>query len=133
LLNARAWQHKAAIVSSPLRAEAKICDITGEDISKSGYWQKNWVCSSINLEKAFIHTWPYINRFPEIQKKYGQKIRINHFHNEEFAVIESLSEDVKVTDVLEEFEIRTHTQHIEIADKMQKQARNEGIESLKKS
>ncbi len=131
LLNARAWQHKAIIVSSPLRGEAKICDITGEEISKSGYWQKYWVCSSVNLEKAFIHTWPYIHRFTEIQDKYGQKIRISHFHDEEFAVIESRSEDVKVNDVLQEFEIRTHAEHINRADQMQKQAQAAGIESLK--
>ena len=131
LLNARAWQHKAVIVSAPLRGEAKICDMSGEEVSKSGYWQKHWVCGRVNPEKAFIHVWPYVRRFDEMQKKYGRNINIKYLHNEEIAVIESLSPEIDVKDILKEFEIRTHAEHIEMADQMQKKALESGIESLK--
>jgi len=131
ILNARAWQHGVVIVSSPLRGETKICDVTGNEISKSGHWQKHWVCGSVNLEKAFVHTWPYNQRFDELQKKYGRKVRITYLHNEEIAIIESLSPDIFVKDILEEFEIRTHAEHIRLSGQMQKEARENGIGVLK--
>ena len=57
--------------------------------------------------------------FPEIQRKYGKKVRIYTLHEEEFSIIESLSEDVKVADILKEFDLKTHRQHKEIAEKEQ--------------
>ena len=41
------------------------------------------VRAPVNLEKAFLHTWPYVHRFDEIQAKYGRKIRIRNFAEEE--------------------------------------------------
>ena len=111
-LNARAWQNKVVVVSSTNKETAKICDITGEVVAKTGIWDRNLICAPVNLEKAFLHTWPFVRRFDEIKAKYGRKVKITNFHEEEWSIIESLSPDVRVKDILAEFELRTHEQLI---------------------
>ncbi len=118
-VNTRAWQNKYCVVSSTLSGTAKICDITGEEVAKTGRWSKYWAIAPVNLEKAFLHTWPYVQKFKEIHAKYGRKVKITNFDEEEWSIIESLSADVKVADILKEFEMKTHAKHIKSATNMQ--------------
>ena len=111
-LNAKAWQNKVVVVSSTNKETSKICDITGEVVAQTGLWDRNVICAAVNLEKAFLHSWPFVRRFDEIKAKYGRKVRITNYHEEEWSIIESLSPDVRVKDILDEFELRTHEQLI---------------------
>jgi beta-ureidopropionase len=120
-VNTKAWQNKFCVVSSTLSGTAKICDISGEEITKTGRWSPNWVIAPVNLEKVFLHTWPFNSRFLEIQAKYGRKVRFTHFHEEEWTIIESRSADVKIADILEDYELKTHEQVIREAELMQKE------------
>ncbi len=122
-LNTRAWQNRYVVVSSTLANTAKICDISGSELAKTGRWQKNWVIAPVNLEKVFLHTWPYCKRFKEIQAKYGRKVRITNFDEEEWSIIESLSPDVKVADIITEFDLKTFEDHINSATAMQNRQR----------
>jgi predicted amidohydrolase len=122
-LNMKAIQHKYVVASSTRKNTSKLCDITGEEITKTGIWDRNIYCGAINLEKAFLHTWPYVNRFNEIRKKYGRKVRITTFHEEEWSIIESLSPDIQVADILEEFELETYEKLISDSEKAQVKAR----------
>lgn len=70
-----------------------------------------------------MHTWPYYRRFQEIQAQYGPKIRITTFGEEEWTILESRSLDVKIADVMREFELKTNRQHIADADLAQRQCR----------
>ena len=121
-VNAKAWQNKYVVVSSTRKDTSKICDISGEEIAGTGRWN-DWVCAAVNLEKAFLHTWPFCQRFQEVEAKYGRKIRIKNFHEEEWSIIESLSPEVKVDEVLKEFEFQTHEEHIKAAENRQKKER----------
>jgi predicted amidohydrolase len=121
-VNAKAWQNKFVVVSSTHKDTSKICDISGEEVASTGRWN-NWVCAPVNLEKAFLHTWPFCRRFDEVQAKYGRKIRIKTFHEEEWTIIESRSTDVRVADVLREFEFQTYEDFIQAADAMQQRHR----------
>ena len=107
-IEAKAWQNKVVVVSSTNKDTSKICDITGEVVAQTGSWDRNLICAPVNLEKAFLHTWPFVQRFEEIKAKYGRKVRIVNYHEEEWSIIESLSPDVHVKDILTEFELRTH-------------------------
>jgi len=111
-LNARAWQNKVVVVSSTNKDTSKICDISGEVVAKTGRWDTNLICGTVNLEKAFLHTWPFVQRFDEIRAKYGPKVSIVNYHEEEWSIIESRSPEVRVKDILQEFEIRTFEQLI---------------------
>ena len=121
-VNTKAWQNKYVVVSSTRKDTSKICDISGREIAGTGRWN-DWVCAPVNLEKAFLHTWPFCQRFQEVQAKYGRKIRIENFHEEEWTIIESRSPDVKVADVLREFDFQTYEEMIQAADERQKKAR----------
>jgi hypothetical protein len=124
MLNGMAWMNKYSIVSSTRFDPTKICDVTGEDVAVSGR-ARNWVCAPLNLERAFLHGWPYWQRYDEVQAKYGRKVLIRHFWEEGWSIMESRSPDVKIADVLREFEMLTHEQHIRRADKIQKTRREE--------
>ncbi|MCE6989778.1 carbon-nitrogen hydrolase family protein [Dyadobacter sp. CY323] len=121
LVNTMAWLNKFAVVSSTAKDTAKICDITGEELAASGLYDSWGVCAELNLEKAFLHSYPYYEQFPAIQAKYGQKVRIRTLHEEEFSIIESLSPDVKVADIMKEFNLKTHEEHLHIAEIQQRQ------------
>ena len=109
IINTKAWQNKYIVVSSTGEI-SKICDISGEVVAQTGIWDRNLICAPVNLEKVFLHLWPFVQRFDEIKAKYGRKVRITNYHEEQWAVIESLSPDVRIKDILNEFEIRTHEQ-----------------------
>ena len=123
-VNTKAWQHQYAVVSSVQKGTSKICDISGDVIVQSGAWDNHLICAPVNLEKVLLHTWPSVRRFDEIKAKYGRKIKIVNYHEEEWSTIESLSPDIRVHDILKEFDLKTFeqlTHHSEIA---QNEARN---------
>lgn len=123
MINTKAWQHKYVVVSSTRKNTSKICDITGEVIVQTSRWDKNFFCAPVNLEKAFLHTWPYVEHFDEIKKKYGRKVRITNFQEEEWSIIESLSPDVYIADIMKEFGLKTHEQQTKDSEIAQIKAR----------
>jgi len=123
MINTMAWMYKYIIATATNQNNSKLCDITGETISQTGIWNKYVFCAPVNLEKAFIHLWPYVNRFPEIEKKYGRKVKLHIYHEEQWGIIESLSPDVAINDLLKEFDIKTMTEHIQSGERAQDKAR----------
>jgi len=121
-VNTKAWQNKYVVVSSTRKDTSKICDVSGEELAATSHWH-DWVCAPVNLEKAFLHTWPFCQRFQDVQSKYGRKIGIKTFAEEEWSIIESRSPDVKIADVMREFEFQTYEEHIHAADERQKKVR----------
>lgn len=122
-INTLAWLNKCAVVSSTRKGTTKICDVDGSEVAVTGHFNERWAIGSINLEKAFLHTWPYVRRFTEIQKKYGRKIRIKTYHEEEWSILESLSPDVRIADVMREFDLKTHEQHVASGEEAQLKSR----------
>jgi predicted amidohydrolase len=104
------WLNNYYIISST-GEDARIIDIDGEVISEDGEFAR-WVCAPINLEKELLHIWPHTLKFDKIRNKYGRDIRFNVSHPENFATIESLHPDIKVKDILREFDIPTYDEHI---------------------
>lgn len=122
MVNAKAWQQQACVVSSTLKDTAKICDVSGQELARTSRWNR-WVCAAVNLEKEFLHTWPYVQRFPEIEAKYGRDVQISNFGEEEWSILESRSPDVRIADVMQEFELRSIRQHLQDADARQRASR----------
>ena len=118
-VNTKAWQNKCCVVSSTRKGTTKICDLDGTAVVETGHWNQRWAIAPLNLEKVFLHTWPYVRRFEEIQKKYGRNIRIKNYHEEEWTIIESLSQEIRVADILKEFDLKTHEEHIDIGEREQ--------------
>jgi beta-ureidopropionase len=117
----RAWVNHYYIVSGT-GDDARIIDISGDIIAADGEFAR-WVCAPVNLEKAFIHIWPQVKKFDDIQRKYGRKLRIKIYHPENWATLESVDPDIKVSDVLKEFDIPTYDQQIKEATEVQNKYR----------
>lgn len=118
-VNMRAWTNQVAVVTSTWKGTTKICDPIGNDIITSGIWSRWGVCAPLNLEKVILHSWPNFEMFADIQKKYGRKVICYSLHEEELSVIESLSPDVKVKDILKEFDLLTYREMLKVAEKKQ--------------
>ncbi len=115
------WLNNYYIVSST-GEDARIIDINGEVITEDGEFAR-WVCAPMNLEKELLHIWPHTLKFDKIRDKYGRDIRFNVSHPENFATIESLHPDIKVRDILREFDIPTYDEHIKEATDIQNRYR----------
>ena len=122
-LRSMAWLNRYCVVTSTIKGTSRILDVTGETVAETGQFNPSGVCASVNLEKALLHTWPYVLKFPEIQKKYGRSVRISSQHEEEFSLVESLSPDVKIAAILREFEIETYDEHLLSAEAEQRRIR----------
>ncbi|MDD4108678.1 MAG: hypothetical protein PHH93_08160 [Prolixibacteraceae bacterium] len=72
----------------------------------------------------FLHTWPFVRHFDEIRKKYGRDIRITTYHEEEWSIIESLSPDISVSEILKEYNLKTHEEHTRDAERIQATVRD---------
>ncbi|MHB8903276.1 MAG: carbon-nitrogen hydrolase family protein [Thermoguttaceae bacterium] len=117
MVGAKAVQNHYCVVSTR-KGTTRICDITGEELATTGHFA-HFVCAPVNLEKVFLHTWPFCQRFPEIHARYGRKVRIRTFHEEEWSILESRSPDVRVADVMKEFDLQTRDEMIDESDQAQ--------------
>ncbi len=120
MINTMSWMNQYYTVSSTRKDTTKICDISGEEIAWTGRWDKNWICAGINLEKVFLHSWPISKKFDEVRAKYGRKVKTQLFHEEEWATIESLSPEIKVTDILKEYNFKSKKDYLGEAEEKQK-------------
>ncbi len=112
-----AWRNQYYVVSAT-GEDARILDMTGDLIAGDGEFAR-WVCAPVNLEKEFLEIWPQVQRFPEIEKKYGNRLRIKIYHPENWATIESRDPELRVKDVLREFGLPTLAEQLKEATEIQ--------------
>jgi hypothetical protein len=62
-------------------------------------------------------------KFDEIQKKYGRKLKFNIHHPENWATLESRDPDIKVRDILREYDIQSYDEQIKEATEIQNKYR----------
>jgi beta-ureidopropionase len=110
ILTNQAWMNHYDIVSST-GEDARIIDPAGNVIASDSELAR-WVCFPINLEKAFLYEWPRAIEFDEMQKKYGRKIRISIYQPENWVIIESLDPEIKVRDILKEYDLHSFDEQI---------------------
>ena len=88
-LNMLAATNRYVVAASTRKGPTRIIDISGETMAETGLWDPAGVCVPVNLEKAFLHSYPIYVHFDAIRKKYGRRILIRSFHDEEWSIIES--------------------------------------------
>ena len=117
-LSAYAWMFKYYVVGSPWRDPATIYDITGDIIASSGQYE-HWAFAKLNLEKVFLEITDYSDKLNEIKKKYGPKVLIRYYHDEDWVTIESCSPDLRIKVILDEYNLVPHWDYIKIEEKEQ--------------
>ena len=123
MLPTYAWLFKYYVVGCPWRDPATIYDITGDLISSSGQYE-HWAFANLNLEKAFLEIVDYSRKLTEIKKKYGGKVLIRYYNDEDWVTIESRSPDLRIKQILDEYKLVPHWDYIKIEEKEQEKYRN---------
>ena len=106
MLNYYALKNSYYIVSST-GGDARVIDISGNDLDCTSEFVR-YAWATINLEKVNVTTWPTRDKLPDLFKKYGERLGIKVWGNTEVITIESRDPQLKVLDVLKEFEIPTY-------------------------
>jgi len=106
MLNYYALRNSYYIVSST-GGDARVIDTSGNDLKTTTEFVR-YVWATINLEKVNVSTWPTNQRLPDLFKKYRDRIDIKVWNTTDVITIESRDPDLKVLDVLREFDIPTY-------------------------
>jgi len=122
-LNMKALQNKCIVASSTNKSISKVCDIDGKTVAGTGIWDPNFYSGSLNMEKVFLPAYDYLEQCSAIRKKYGRKVKVTVFHEEEWTIVESVSPDVLINDIIAEFELKPHTLGLKEAELIQGKAR----------
>ena len=122
-LNMKALQNKCVVVSSTNKSNAKICDMDGGTVATTGIWDPNYFCGPVNLEKVFLPTYDYLEECRAIRRKYGKRVKVTIFHEEEWTVVESVSRDLLMKDIVMEFDLKSHTEGLKEAEIIQHRSR----------
>lgn len=122
MLYGLAWLNKYYIVGAPYTNPALIYDMSGDLISKSGKWE-GYAFAKLNLEKVLCEVDYNVPKVNDIRKKYGDKVKIRFFHNEDWLIIESRSPDLTIQQIIDEFELMIHWDYIKRAEEYQKKFR----------
>lgn len=126
ILNFQAYKNKYYIVSSSFE-DARVIDISGQDIDLSSFLA-GYTWASINLEKVLVPTYPTVQKIPDIFRKYRRKVGIKVYGHKAVGaigmgvdglVIESFDPNVKVREVIKEFDIPTLDEKLEEEQKIQ--------------
>jgi beta-ureidopropionase len=118
-LSMKALQNKCIVASSTNKNTSGVYDIDGKTITKTGIWDANLYCGKVNMEKVFIPTYDFLDQVNDIHKKYGRKVKTTIFHEEEWTIIESVSPDVSIKDIITEFNLKSHVEGLREAEIIQ--------------
>lgn len=119
MLNSLAWMNRYYVASSVVNGDpTKIVNPLGEEIVATGR-AASWVCAPLNLDYALVQTMEFLRKTKDILKKYGRGFRIRILNVEALALIEGVSADISVTQVLKEFDIPTVKEMLAAATRAQ--------------
>ena len=121
MLNHYALRNNAYIVSST-GGDARVIDMSGNDLDISSEFVR-YAWRNINLDKVNVTTWPTRDRLPDVFSKYGNRLGIKVWGNTGVITIESRDAELKVADVLKEFEIPTYAELLKKETVVQSQYR----------
>lgn len=122
MLPSYAWMFNYYVVGCSRRDPATIFDISGDLIAKSGTYE-HWAYASLNLEKILCEIDFHNKKIREMRKKYGEKVRINYYHEEDWVTIESCSPDLTIKELIDEYDLLIRSNYITRSQKYQEKFR----------
>jgi len=117
-LKTLAWLNQCFIVSSTLTRPSSIYDITGEIIETTGKY-RHWAGAVLPLGKRLFEIDFHVGKMRDIEKKYGSRVSIQWYHDDDLVSLASLDPELTVADIINEFELTPHTAYIQRAQKAQ--------------
>jgi beta-ureidopropionase len=101
-LSALALMNQYYVISSAMRGSSKIYDVSGEVLATSGNYQQ-WAGATIPLDKRLFEIDFHVQKVRQIQQKYGSKVEVVWFHDDDWFTLASLDPDLTVEDIITEF------------------------------
>jgi predicted amidohydrolase len=117
-LSALAWWHQSFIVSSTRRGPASIYDITGERMATTGQYRQ-WAGAVVPLGKRLFEIDFHTDKMRQIQRKYGDKVQIKWYHDDDLVTLASLDDGLTVDDLVREFALTPHSAYMARAGQAQ--------------
>ncbi len=124
-LQARAWDHHYYVVSAVKSTYARIIDITGEILMRTG-GRAAVIGMQIDLGKKYFHTDFNASQIPAIKEKYGRDVTIRLCHEEGGMTVESNRPGLTVEDLMAEFDLELVPDYIARHDRAEVSTRAGG-------
>ena len=121
-LKTLAWLNQCFIVSSAQTRASSIFDISGEIIETTGKYRR-WAGAVLPIGKRLFEIDFHISKMRKIEQKYGPKVRIQWYHDDDLVSLASLDPDLTVPDLIDEFELTPHPDYIRRAQHAQDKRR----------
>ncbi len=122
-LKTHAWLNQYFIVSSTKGRPSSIYDIAGEQMATSGRFQY-WAGAEIPLGMRMFEIDFHTRKMREIAAKYGPRVRITWYHDDDLVSLASLDPDLTVDDIIAEFELTPHTDYLHRCQQVQDEYRS---------
>ena len=97
---------------------SSIYDITGDRLATTGEYQQ-WAGEVLPLGKRLFEIDFHVGKMRQISKKYGPKVRVTWYHDDDLVTLASLDPEVTVEDLIREFDLTPHPAYIRRAEKAQ--------------
>jgi hypothetical protein len=117
-----AWLNQYFIITSTKTRPASIYDITGETLATTGKFQQ-WAGAVVPLGKTVFEIDFHVSKMREIQKKYGSRVEVTWYHDEDLVTLASLDPVLTVQDLIREYELTPHRDYILRAQQQQDKSR----------
>lgn len=123
-LQAYAWQYKTPIVTSVWSYHGRVIDLTGEILAETSRWDRvaAW---DMNLDRGLFHTDGQMEKIQAIRKAYGDQVKVRAYSEMHIFIVESLSTQFTVDDIIEEYDLLSYEGYIQRCTQAQKDARVE--------
>jgi len=110
-LQSYAWQHRYWVISSSRGYHGKFIDPTGHVVRQTSQWDRI-AMMDVDFGRTVLHIDKNWLKFPAIRERYGARVHIESYSEENYAVIETLDETLSVQDVIAAFDLETFEQYI---------------------
>jgi hypothetical protein len=101
-LSAIALANQFFVVSSAESRPSRIYDITGRTLTETGLYQ-GWAGAVIPLGRRLFEVDFHAAKMRELQRKYGSRVDVTWYHEDDWFTLASLDPDLTVEDLEKEF------------------------------
>jgi predicted amidohydrolase len=117
-----AWLNQYYVVSATLSRKSSIYDVTGETLASTGSYQQ-WAGAVLPLGKTVFEIDFHTSKMREIQRKYGSKVEVCWYHDDDLVTLASVDPVLTVEDLIREYELTPHWEYIRRAEGRQDEVR----------
>jgi beta-ureidopropionase len=122
LLTAHARLFNYYVVGCSRPGPSIIYNTAGDEIFRSGRHQ-NWAIAKLNLEKIHCEIDNHRSKARRMIKKYGRKVEVVYYHDEDWMTIESRSPDLTIQQLIDEYGFLPRWDYVNQETKIQKEYR----------